>query len=326
MKKLKKPLLAFILLVILLPLAAIAYAYNQSLPVDAANNQIVTFVIPKNASAGLIANKLHSEGLIKDPLIFKLIIKQKGLEQRIPSGSFELSPSYGAARIAEVFTDGSQDIWVTVLEGWRKEEVVESLASQNLSEFDPEEFLKLAETSEGKLFPDTYLVPKEITANSMHSLLINTFNRKVVNGLEKEIAASPRRFDDVLIMASLIEREARDYEQMRHVAGILWNRIDIGMALQVDATLQYAKGYDSVEQKWWPSPTAADKQRPSLYNTYLNPGLPPQPIANPGLSAIKAALDPLDVDDLFYLHDGAGNMYFARTLEGHNANVNKYLR
>ncbi len=110
------------------------------------------------------------------------------------------------------------------------------------------------------------------------------------------------------------------------VAGILWNRVELGMALQADATLQYVKGYDEVEGSWWTPPTVADKNLQSVYNTYRYPGLPPSPIANPGIVAIQAALNPTLTDYLYYLHDRTGEIHYARTLEEHNANVASYLR
>ena len=127
-------------------------------------------------------------------------------------------------------------------------------------------------------------------------------------------------------MASIVEREARGADDMQHVAGILWNRIELGMPLQADATLQYLKGYNPVEQAWWTPPLAADKSLISPYNTYLNLGLPPRPICNPGLEAIKAAAQPLSTDDLFYLHDRQGKIHYAQTLDDHNLNVDRYLR
>ena len=127
-------------------------------------------------------------------------------------------------------------------------------------------------------------------------------------------------------MASILEREAKGYEQMRQVAGVLWHRIDIGMPLQADATLQYVKGYNKTEDSWWVTPLSEDKQLKSAFNTYQNPGLPPAPIANPGIDSIKAALNPIPTTYNFYIHDRQGILHFATTLEEHNQNVQKYLR
>ncbi|MFZ1721146.1 MAG: endolytic transglycosylase MltG [Microgenomates group bacterium] len=286
----------------------------------------IAFVIPKGQSVSLIAERLHEQGLITHPLLFRLVVKYQGIESKLQAGSFEISPSQSLLEIATALTQGTEDIWVTLLEGWRTEEVAEYLSSQELQFFEQDEFLILAQDTPGRLFPDTYLVPREITATQLHNLLVSTFESKVIEDLESEIANNPRDFEDILIMASLVEREARDYEQMRHVAGILWNRIDIGMALQVDATLQYARGFDAQNDSWWSPPRVSDKTSTSPYNTYQTVGLPPGPISNPGLNAIKATLDPIASNDLFYLHARTGEMYYAESLPEHNANIDRYLR
>ena len=228
--------------------------------------------------------------------------------------------------IADTLTQGSEDIWVTLLEGWREEEVAAYLAEQDLQEFDEEAFIELAGDSEGMIFPDTYLVPKESTTEQLYDLFISTFTRKVMVGLEDELAADGRDIKEIITFASVVEREGRTFEDMRHVAGILQNRTDIGMPLQADATLQYIAGKDSKTGKWWAQPDIAVKDSTSPYNTYKYPGFPPGPICNPGLQAIKAVLDPIETDDLFYIHAPSGDAHYSETLEEHNANINRYLR
>lgn len=297
---------------------------NAMAPVATNSTEIQRFVIPRNQSVAVIGQRLYEAGLIKNPTIFKLWVRYTGSATALQAGSFDISPGSSLPEIATQLTTGTQDVWITLLEGWRVEEIAEYLANQGLDSFDSSTFLALAKPYEGTLFPDTYLVPREISAESLVTMLTTTFEQKKTTALAKEVAASERSFEESLIMASIVQREARDAEQMRHVAGILWNRIAIGMALQVDATLQYSKGGPG---KWWPTPLAVDKTINSPFNTYQNPGLPPRPISNPGLDALRAALDPLVVDDLYYLHDpDTGLMYYARTLEEHNANITKYLR
>ncbi len=299
-------------------------------PVDAAATDTISFVVPRGQPVAQIGQRLADEGLVRHPLVFRLAVKQLGLDQKLQAGGFKVSPSMTPQQLATTLTQGTEDTWVTILEGWRREEIAEYLAGQELGEFNASEFLAESEGLEGKLFPDTYLIPQEITAASMVQLLERTFEAKVTQGLAAEISAyqtkTNRSLSEILVMASLVQREARTYEQMRHVAGILWNRIDLNMALQVDATLQYVKGYNKAEKDWWSTPLAADKSLVSAYNTYLNPGLPPAPIANPGIDAIKATVMPLEVNDLFYIHAPDGTMYYAQTVEQHNANVNQYLR
>lgn len=281
-------------------------------------------VVAKGRTTSQVANQLVEANLIRHPMIFLLAVKYLKLDGRLQAGSFTLSPTQPLFEIAQALTKSIDDLWVTIPEGLRREEIA-SLFAEDLPEFDEVEFLSLAKDSEGRLFPDTYLIPDQATAQFIYSLLSNTFDKKIVTGLAEEIANSDRSLDELLIMASLLEREAQGYEDMRHVAGILWNRIDLGMPLQVDATLQYAKGQTD-NGKWWNPPLGIDRQLISPFNTYQNPGLPPAPIANPGLDAIRAALDPLPTDDLFYLHDSSGQMWYAPDYAGHQQNINRYLR
>lgn len=294
-------------------------------PADSQQLTKSSFVVPRGQAVSRIAERLADQGLIKSSWAFRLIVKKLSLEDQLQAGSFQLSPSMTLTEIAHKLTEGTNDTWVTIPEGWRREEVATSLAV-SLPAFDEQAFLNLSLNDEGRLFPDTYLFAKESTAQTVYSVLINTFENRVETGLATEITAADHDFNDVLIMASIVEREARGSEEMRHVAGILWNRIELGMALQADATLQYAAGYDATTDSWWTPPTAADKQLSSLFNTYQYPGLPPHPIASPGLVAISAALDPLSTTDLYYLHDRRGEIHYAQTLDEHNANVQRYLR
>lgn len=295
-------------------------------PVNSQLTQTQVFVIPKGQAVSVIGERLRESGLIKNSLAFRFIVKKDGLSQKIQAGSFDLSPSMTTAEVAQKLTQGTYDLWVTIPEGWRREEIADSLAKQELENFSREEFLNLTKGQEGRLFPDTYLVPRQISTEQLVRLLQQTFEKKIINGLKADLAQSNYSLTEILTMASIVEREAKGYDQMTKVAGVLWQRLEIGMALQVDASLQYIKGFNEVQDTWWPTPTAADKELNSVFNTYKYPGLPPAPIANPGLDAIKATLNPINTGALFYLHDLSGQIHFATTLEGHNANVEKYLR
>ncbi len=329
MKKMSIKLKIFLGLILIISVTfglLLYFISKMAKPVDPNTKEVTKFVVPKGQAVSVIAGRLQEENLIQNSYIFRYVAKKDGLESKIQAGSFDLSKNMSTSEIALKLTSGTEDVWVTILEGWRAEEIAESLSSQNLDNFDATEFLELAKASEGMLFPDTYLIPREMSAQQIYSLLINTFESKVSKALSEEIESSSREFEQILIMASLVEREAKTYDQMRRVAGILWNRIDLGMALQVDATLQYANGFDKQQKKWWAVPNASDKKIQSPFNTYLNSGLPPKPISNPGLDAIKSALDPLESDDLYYIHANDGKMYYSATLDGHNANINAYLR
>lgn len=324
--KIGRYLLWGICILLMFTLSGAWYLYSLLKPINPSSMVLQKFVVPKGSGAAQIGHKLKEEGLIRSPLIFRIVVKVYAMETELQAGTFDLSTGMDVTTIATELTKGTEDVWVTIQEGWRIEEIADSLLSQGLTDFDREEFLQLTRGTEGRYFPDTYLVPRTMTAQSMYDLLTSTFERKVLQGLAAEISQYGGSFDEMLVIASLLEREAQNFEDMRLVAGVIQNRLAIGMPLQIDATLQYAKGYSSQENTWWATPLAVDKDLDSPFNTYLNTGIPPQPIANPGITAIQAALNPLESDYFFYIHDSSGEMYAARTLEEHNRNVNTYLR
>lgn len=305
--------------------ASVFLVWAQLQPVDSSSKVIQRVVITKGESVTSIAQKLEDKGLIRSALFFKVVIRFMGIGNQLQAGSFELSPAQPPTVIATTLTQGTEDIWITILEGWRNEETAEYLAEQELTEFDKEVFLEELTMGQNIVFPETYLVPREMSEEQLAELFSTQYMSFTFGNQDKLVPPDGYTYDEMVVMASLIQREARTYEQMQHVSGILWNRLELGMPLQVDATLQYIKGKDA-SGKWWSTPLAADKQLQSPFNTYLNSGLPPSPICNPGKDALLAAANPLDVDDLFYLHSPTGEMYFAQTLEQHNANINKYLR
>jgi len=319
-------LVIFLLLGLAVSGVGVFAGYQQLQPVSPGKIEAVTFVIPKGQSVTAIGQRLTDAGLIRHPLAFRFVTWRSNLSNKLQAGSFKISPSMSTAQIADKLTQGSNDVWITVLEGWRVEEIAEMIERQEFSEFDQAEFLALAKPEEGYLFPDTYLIQKSATAKTFFQLFRNTFAEKVEEDLAAEIDASGRSLEDIVTIASIVEREASDPDQMRTVAGILWNRIKLGMGLNVDATLQYIRGYDTAQQAWWTPPLIADKESTSPFNTYKYMGLPPHPIANPSLEALKASMNPRASNYLYYIHDTKGQIHFAETLPEHNANVQQYLR
>jgi UPF0755 protein len=224
------------------------------------------------------------------------------------------------------------ELWVTIPEGLRREEIAEKFISglekqgSEIMHFRSE-FLEESSDLEGYLFPDTYLFPRDVKASVVVSTLRNTFNMKM-----EEVGnnyPSGYGLNDIVTLASLIEREAITDEERPVVAGILYNRLTNNWPLQVDATVQYAianvRCKDKVECSWWPkSLTREDLEVDSPYNTYKYPGMPPFPISNPGLKSLIAAVNPTSSDYYFYIHVD-GKIYYAKTLSEHNENVRKYL-
>lgn len=298
----------------------------QQRPVNPTAQEPINVTINPGQSVDSIGQTLTEHHLIRSPLVFKYVVWQKGLAQKLQAGRFDLTASASMPEIVETLTVGkATEFWVRLLEGWRREEMAEALAQGFIAQglpFDKAVFLELTQDKEGYLFPDSYLLPHEANEAYVISLLENTFTKKIAS-IQNDIDASPRTLADSIVMASLIEREARIDTSRQMVSGILWKRLDNNWPLQVDATLQYIKGSSN---NWWPTPLGTDKNLTSPYNTYQNTGLPPAPIANPSLSSIKAALKPAASEYWYYISDLQGTMHYGITLDDHNANVNQYLR
>lgn len=277
------------------------------------------FVIPKGAGVSEIAKKLKTANLIKSDSAFKIYVSQNNLGSKLQAGSFKLSPSMSVAEIAKSLQSGSEDIWVTLIEGWRVEEMADKLNSE--LRIRTEEFLKLAK--EGYMFPDTYLFPREATVEYIVDTLRKTFDSRFSGELRQKIRSQGLTEAEGVILASIVEREARSDQARTEVAGILLKRLKIGMGLNADATAQYVLGYQQEEKSWWKRHLSKEDLRvDSPYNTYIHSGLPPGPICNPSLASLQAVAnaDP-NTPYLYYYHDSKGNSFYAKTLEEHNANV-----
>jgi UPF0755 protein len=316
--------LAFLLIfIVILGIGSYLYFKEGTLPVNPKEPQSKIFVISRGESLQSIAKNLVNEDLIRNKIVFYLVVKQKGIDKKIQAGDFRLSTAMNVYEIADSLTRGTLDVWVTVIEGLRKEEIAQVI-SQNLG--IPEvEFSKYGK--EGYLFPDTYLIPREATAESVVQILESNFENKFDSILQQKARSKGLSSVETVIIASLVEREARLDEDRPLVTSVILNRLKAGMKLDIDATVQYALGYQSGERTWWKKDlTFEDLKIDSPYNTYANPGLPPAPISNPGLAAIEAVVNAPETDYLYYVSDKSGKLHFATTLEEHNENVRKYLQ
>lgn len=315
-----------ILLIILAVVGVSGYIFytEGTLPVNKNDTEPMIFVIEQGESLDSIINDLYAENLIRNRIVFSMIVKQKGIETKIQAGDFRLFPSMNAYEIADELTHGTIDVWVTIPEGLRKEEIAEIISEKfNIPET---EFNSLAE--EGYLYPDTYLIPKNPTAQQVVDLLTNTFNEKFTDEMEQQMLKNGMTKNQVVTFASILEREAFGDNDRQDIANVLYRRLEEGIPLQVDATVQYALGYQSSERRWWKKAlTFDDLKINSAYNTYQNSGLPPGPISSPGIETIKAVLNVhADTPYLFYIHDPQGNTHYAEDAEGHQENIERYLR
>ena len=218
---------------------------------------------------------------------------------------------------------------LVIYPGERKEQVAKNFAdilgwsNTEKVEFTDSVSDSVANLSEGMFFPDKYLVTKDTSSQQMANIINTHFANEVTSRYTDEVAELVP-LADALTIASLLEREAYDFEDMRYISGVIWNRLFVDMNLQIDATLQYAKGTKPSTPVWWPTVRPVDKYIDSPFNTYQNEGLPPEPIANPSLDAIVAALNPRVTDCIFYFHDADSQFHCSPTYEGHVALLKQY--
>lgn len=274
-----------------------------------------TVVIAPGSSASKIAHDLEDAGVIAHVSPLWLLLRLTGQDGVIHAGAYKFGHPENTFVIMYrlVRADyGLPLVRLTFQEGITSREMA-ALISESLPSVSEEEFLAVAEPHEGYLFPDTYLFPQSATAASIVATMRDNFAAQT-KALSQAIATSSRSFSDIVTMASIIEREAHTEEHRRMISGILWNRIERDMKLQVDAVFGY------INSRATYSPSYADLKIDSPYNTYKYKGLPPGPISNPGLSAINAALQPIKSDYLFYLTSRDGVMHYAKTGATHEAN------
>jgi UPF0755 protein len=241
---------------------------------------------------------LEGNGAVAGDYVFEEPLNAFSLIKRIDSGDFNLD-----------------QIRITIPEGLNKYETAK-IFGQKIPDFDEEKFILMAE--EGFLFPDTYFFPPQTSVEKILEVMKNNFDRKI-NVFLPDIEKSGRSFEEIITMASIVETEARQFETRRMVAGVLWNRIDNNMPLQVDVSFKYVNGKNTFDL------TLEDLEIDSPYNTYKYLGLPPTPIANPGLSSIEATLTPEKSDYLFFLTGHDGVMYYAKDFEEHKKNRELYF-
>lgn len=314
-----------ILITILAVLAVlISLIYKEgTLSVNKNDKSTKIFVVKPGQSLNEIANNLALDNLIRNRLVFYLVVKKTGAEKKVQAGDFRLSPSMDVFEIVRQLQHGTLDVWVTVVEGLRKEEIAQIYSQKlNIAEVD---FIQKAK--EGYLFPDTYLIPTQATSDQIIKIMEDNFETKYAP-IRNKIKGLRLTELEAVTLASLVEREAKDKQDRPIVASIILKRLRNDWPLQIDASVQYVVGYQPDEKTWWKKNlTAEDLKIDSPYNDYINTGLPPGPICNPGLVSLNAIAEAdINTPYWYYLSDKTGKMHYAKTLEEHNENINKYLQ
>lgn len=285
----------------------------------------VIVVVEKGMHARAIAEELLAKKLIRSPNVFLGYVKFMSREGLLRSGNFVFHGPLSIPAVLAAMKTSAHEKTIFIPEGWTVVDIAIYLEEQGF--FSKEEFIAAAESHEGYLFPDTYKVFEDALPKDIVSLMRNNFDKKTA-GIRRdpisldsnEIGSRKHSHEDIVIMASILEREAPSLGDRKIVAGILWKRIEVGMPLQVDASLTYVTGRASLAL------TTDDLALNSPYNTYRNLGLPPGPIANPGLKSLEAALNPTSSLYWFYLSDREGLLHYSATFEEHREKKFKYLR
>lgn len=312
-------------------IAAVAFlilfliGYSQSFGPVMKYSPAEEFIVNPDDTVDEVAVELKRLNFIRSEWAFKLAYANAGHGEDILEGGYTISRSTDAWTVADAFAKPPYLAWVSLRPGLRKEEVAEILVKKlGWNESQKQEWLD-ADTAgslpEGVFYGDTYLIPSDQSPEQVAARMRARFE-EVFAPYAAEAAKKGLSWNEVITLASLVEREAARNDKAL-VAGIMWNRIDIGMALQVDAGFQYIRGE---EGNWWPVPRSEDKNIDSLFNTYMYPGLPPHPIASPSLDSIIAVVEPDATDCIFYLHDSDGQIHCSETYAGQRANVDRYLR
>ncbi|HWC57589.1 MAG TPA: endolytic transglycosylase MltG [Candidatus Paceibacterota bacterium] len=268
-----------------------------------------------------ISDELYVDHVIRSRRIFEILMIMLGSEHTTNVGEYYFDQPVSVLQVALRISGkqfGIERKKITFPEGFTDRQIAARLAAA-LPNFDSALFLTLAKGSEGYLFPDTYTFFPSETPDVILTALKNNFTEKLAP-LQTAIAASGRSEEQIITMASIIEKEAKGSDDRAIISGILWKRFDEGIPLQVDAPFLYIFNKDVA------SLTKADLQTNSPYNTYRYKGLPPTPIDNPGMAAIIAALHPTASPYLYYLHDSSGMIHYATTYTEHEANIKKYLK
>ena len=348
-EKLKKYLPAIITIFIIVLVGLVYFFMFAAAPSNTKmSDEFINPNAPKNgqiAIEGYGIPRLKAEGFIKSELGFKIAFALAGGKD-IQPGAYQIKDHTNAWQVAQILKAGPNMKWVTIPEGLRKEQIANILgdalgwSDDQKSKWVTNYTALTVDYIEGVYFPDTYLIPVNENPLDVAQRMERNFNEKFAP-YSQEALKQNIKWTTVIRLASIVQREAADSNDMPLIAGVFWNRLNQDMKLEADSTVQYARDslahygkepglyqdlYYTLPGDWWKPIQPADKQIKSPFNTYLNKGLPPRPIDNPGLDAISAVLHPSDTPCLYYLHDDNRQIHCAKTYEEHLKNISQYLK
>lgn len=298
---------------------AVAILVTISAPRSFPRGGIVT--VPPGGTLRSVADSLVAGNYIRSRFLFVTSVTVLGGERSLSSGDYYFPEPKSVFAVALQIArrdHGLDPVKVTIPEGRNVREIAQIL-SEKIPGFPEGTFLLQARQYEGYLFPDTYFIYPKTDSTTVIAQMRALFTKKTESILNTKTAA-PLSVSDIVIIASLIEREARGDDDRAMIAGVIFHRLEKGMPLQLDASVAYANGIPDNELN------KAHFSVDSPYNTYVYRKLPPGPIANPGIKSITAALNPATTDYLYYLHDKNGTIHYAKTYPEHQKNISRYLR
>ena len=298
------------------------------------------FEIALGESPASIASRLEEARLIPDAGAFTDYLVYRGLDTTVQAGDYTLNPRSTPLEIANALQDATpKEVTLTILEGWRLEEIAATLPTSGL-EFSPETFLSATSAGpegypflgerpgsrslEGFLFPGSYRLPRQSTVDQVITVLLEAFQEQLTPDLKTGFERQGLNTYEAVVLASIVERETVVEDEMPLITSVFLNRLTAGMPLEADSTVQYALGNQNKTHTWWKNPLSLDDLKvDSPYNTYLYGGLPPGPISNPGLTALRAVAFPAQADYYYFRAacDGSGEHRFAKTFEEHVQNA-----
>ena len=288
-------------------------------------------IVPRGASSAEVATLLQQNGVVSNSFAFRVLVRLRGIGRNLEAGEYLFPPRESLDQVLEKLLRGEARVatWVTIPEGYTAAQVAHDLAGHQLGSAAAYQTYFYGSTIsiggvrtknlEGYLFPSTYLLPLHATPEQAADILTSQFRKELPPDAAEQAKRLGYTLPQIVTIASLVEREAKADDERPLIASVIYNRLRKGMPLQVDASIEYALPHYATEL------TRQDLAIDSPYNTYRHVGLPPTPIANPGLPSLQAALRPARTDYYYYVYKGNGHHAFARTLEEHNANVSRYL-
>ena len=328
-----------LVIILIIMLGWFYYSYNVNNPIGN-NPTIQPFVIEPGWGSTKISHELKNAGLIRNAYVFQLYVWSKGIASRLQDGEYFLSKNESLREMAQILSRGAgatKEFTLTFIEGWNNQDMAEYLKDQGFgtvsdfmavvqkkadwwNEYEVLASRPRAQDLEGYLFPDTYRIFRDATVTDVVRKMLDNLEAKVTSDLRQEISRQGKTIHEILTLASILEKEVSTDHDRKMVADIFYKRLEVGMALQADSTVNYATGKNQSRS------STTDLEVDSPYNTYKYKGLPPGPISNPGMSAILAAIYPEPNPYYYFLTTPDGQVIYNETHDGHVADKAKYYR